>query len=213
MATSSSSGIRTITAGWQPRTTLVQTSRVPIPNLHRGLADCRRHGQLLPLRVPAAWLPRLPEVGAYAQRLLPDPKQLRPHPRLQGVNVCGYDANNMLKGSSKATQVCILDNSNGTLFDDSMLPADDDSVMGREQSEVLLGAIDNFFPGDTHVYEYVFRVNFGTLRSQPSPGSTEACQSVCPRSIWRSVLSPFLTTDCVPQPSTGSGCWTRSVIG
>ena len=32
----------------------------------------------------------------------------------------------MLKGNSKAQQVCIVDNSNGTFFDDSMLPADDD---------------------------------------------------------------------------------------
>jgi hypothetical protein len=48
-----------------------------------------------------------------------------------GVNVCAYDAQSMLKGSSKATQVCIFDNSNGTYFDDSMLPADDDSDQGR----------------------------------------------------------------------------------
>ncbi len=79
----------------------------------------------------------------------------------QGVNVCAYDAKSMLKGSSKATQVCILDNSNGTFFDDSMLPADDDTDSGPTHSEVLLGSIDNFFPGDTHVYEYVFSVNFG----------------------------------------------------
>ena len=40
-------------------------------------------GSYLPLRLPAAWLPRLPEVGAYEQCLLPDPKHLRPHPCLR----------------------------------------------------------------------------------------------------------------------------------
>jgi hypothetical protein len=44
-----------------------------------------------------------------------------------GVNVCAYEASAMLKGSSKAQQICILDSSNGTLFDDSFLPADLDS--------------------------------------------------------------------------------------
>ena len=48
------------------------------------------------------------------------------------MNVCAYQATLMRKGNSKAAQVCILDNSNGTLFDDSMLPADDDSREGAE---------------------------------------------------------------------------------
>src|SRR6202790_3229043 len=67
----------------------------------------------------------------------------------------------MLKRKSNAQHVCILDSANGTLFDDSMVPADDDSDSGPTKSEVLLGAIDNFLPGDTHVYEFVFTVNFG----------------------------------------------------
>jgi hypothetical protein len=120
-----------------------------------------------------------------------------------GVNVCAYDAKSMLKGSSKATQVCIFDNSNGTYFDDSMLPADDDSDQGPANSEVLMGAIDNFLPGDTHVYEYLFDVNFGN----PSKSTLAGVDGSMPISVPAFNLAlctsgPFLTTDCVPQPSS-----------
>ena len=73
-----------------------------------------------------------------------------------GVNVCAYDGVAMRAGTT-AKQLCILDNSNGTLFDDSMLPADNDYVASSTTtpSEVLLGSIDNVNPG-SNVYEYVF---------------------------------------------------------
>ena len=123
----------------------------------------------------------------------------------QGVNVCAYDAKRMLEGSSKATQVCILDNSEGTLFDDSMLPADDDSDSGPTKSEVLLGSIDNFLPGDTHVYEYVFAVNFGN----PAKSTLAGVDGSMPISVPAFNLAfctsgSFLTTNCVPQPGTPS---------
>jgi hypothetical protein len=136
----------------------------------------------------------------------------------QGVNICAYDAGLMLKGSNKATQVCILDNANGTLFDDSMLAADDDSDGsnpfgallgsidgwdGTNRPEVLLGSIDNFLPGDTHVYEYVFRVNF----DKPANSTLTGVNGSMPISVPAFNLAfctsgPFLTTDCVPQPGT-----------
>jgi hypothetical protein len=131
----------------------------------------------------------------------------------EGVNVCAYDADRMLKGSINATQVCILDNANGTLFDDSMLPADDDSESwfafdddldhGSNRSEVLLGSIDNFLPGGTHVYEYVFRVNF----NNPAKSTLAGIDGSIPISVPAFNLAlcasgPFLTTDCVPQPGT-----------
>jgi hypothetical protein len=122
----------------------------------------------------------------------------------QGVNVCAYDAKNMLKGRSNASQVCILDNSNGTLFDDSMLPADDDSDSGPTNSEVLLGAIDNFFPAaaDT-VYEFVFTVNFGN----PAKSTLAGVNGSMPISVPAFYLAicingGFFTTDCVKQPGT-----------
>jgi len=120
-----------------------------------------------------------------------------------GVNVCAYDAKSMLKGSSKATQVCIFDNSNGTYFDDSMLPADDDSDKGPANSEVLMGAIDNFLPGDTHVYEYLFDVNFGS----PAKSTLAGVNGSMPISVPAFDLAicpsgPAFTTACVPQPDT-----------
>jgi hypothetical protein len=122
----------------------------------------------------------------------------------QGVNVCAYDAKSMLKGSSKATQVCILDDSNGTLFDDSMLPADDDSDSGGPtKSEVLLGSIDNFLPGDTHVYEYVFTVNFGNPAKSTLAGVNGSMPISVPAfNLAICVSGGFLTTNCVPQPGT-----------
>ena len=120
-----------------------------------------------------------------------------------GVNVCAYDAKRMLKGSSKTTQVCIFDDSEGTLFDDSMLPADLDSDPKKVKAgpEVLLGAIDNFFPGGTHVYEYVFTVDF----KKPAKSTLAGVNGSMPISVPGfdlALCSPSgsLTSDCVPQP-------------
>ena len=123
-----------------------------------------------------------------------------------GVNVCAYDANALLKGSSNASQVCIFDDSNGTAFDDSMLPADDDSDSGPTNREVLLGAIDNFLPGDTHVYEYVFQPNFGN----PSKSTLEGINGSMPISVPAFNIALFCpgqirATDCVAQPPDGLG--------
>jgi hypothetical protein len=122
-----------------------------------------------------------------------------------GVNVCAYDAKSMLSGKSNAQQICMLDDSNGTLFDDSMLPADDDADAGGPTNrEVLLGAIDNFLPGDTHVYEFVFTPNFGN----PSKSTLAGVNGSMPISVPAFNLAfcvtshGALTTDCVPQPGT-----------
>ena len=120
-------------------------------------------------------------------------------PGFIGVNVCGYDATKMLAGSSKAEQVCILDNSNGTLFDDSMLPADLDSdpKKAKPGPEVLLGSIDNFLPGDTHVYEYVFTVNF----KKPSKSTLAGVNGSMPISVPAFDLGcGGESFGCVPQP-------------
>jgi hypothetical protein len=109
-----------------------------------------------------------------------------------GVNVCAYDTKNMLKGSSKASQVCIFDDSNGTAFDDNMLPADDDTET-NQNSEVLLGSIDNFLPGDSHVYEYVFKPNFGN----PAKSTLAGVNGSMPISVPAFDVS-WVT--CVPQP-------------
>ena len=132
-----------------------------------------------------------------------------------GVNVCAYETRLMLRGDSEAAQICIFDNSNGTLFDDSMLPADNDSARrnddsesesesGRAAPEVLLGAIDNFFPGGSNVYEFVFTVDF----ENPSQSSLAGVDGSMPIAVPPYILAlcldgPFLTFYCVPQPAPG----------
>jgi len=130
-----------------------------------------------------------------------------------GVTVCAYQANLMLNGNPGAQQVCIVDNSNGTLFDDSMLPADDDSP-APSGPEVLLGAIDNFLPGDTHVYEFVFNVDF----DKPGKSTLAGIDGSMPISVPAFALAfcvsgGFLTTDCVPQPPTPSGADMLDTLG
>jgi hypothetical protein len=68
-----------------------------------------------------------------------------------------------MRAGKTAKQICILDDSNRTLFDDSMLPADNDYVASSSTAppEVLLGSIDNVNPG-SNVYEYIFTVNLAT---------------------------------------------------
>jgi len=123
-------------------------------------------------------------------------------PPFFGVNVCAYDGKSMLKGSSKATQVCIFDDSNGTYFDDSMLPADDDSDSGPTHPEVLLGSIDNFFPGDTHVYEYVFNANFGNPAKSTLAGVNGSMPISVPAFNLAFCAGQYRITDCVQQPGT-----------
>ena len=124
-----------------------------------------------------------------------------------GVNVCAYQTSAMLTGIRNAEQVCIFDNSNGTVFDDSMLPADEDSTTSASSNpgEVLLGAIDNFFPGGPTVYEYVFKVDF----LQPGNSTLAGVNGSMPILVPRYDLAfcgsqPNITTFCVPQPASKS---------
>ena len=120
-----------------------------------------------------------------------------------GVNVCAYDAKSMLSGKSNAQQVCIFDNSNGTYFDDSMLPADDDADAGGPTNrEVLLGAIDNFLPGDTHVYEFVFTPNFGNPSKSTLAGVNGSMPITVPAFKLAICAGQYRVTDCVKQPGT-----------
>src|SRR6516162_7476687 len=115
-----------------------------------------------------------------------------------GVNICAYDAVAMRAGKKNAKQVCILDNSNGTLFDDSMLPADTDSGSGGGGSEVLVGSIDNFNLG-SNVYQYVLTVNMkkGTATLAGTNGSM-------PIAVPTYSLACGGFGACIPQPSSGS---------
>jgi hypothetical protein len=115
-----------------------------------------------------------------------------------GVNVCAYDAVAMRAGKKNAKQICVLDNSNGTFFDDSMLPADTDSASAGTGSEVLVGSIDNLNPG-SNIYQYVLTVNMkkGTATLAGTNGSM-------PIAVPTYSLACGGFGACIPQPSAGS---------
>jgi hypothetical protein len=106
----------------------------------------------------------------------------------------------MLKGSSKAQQICILDSSNGTLFDDSFLPADLDSDPKPKavQPEVFLGSIDNANPGNA-VYEYVMTVDFDKKLSQ-STATLAGVNGTMPITVPTYSLGCGGFGACIPQP-------------
>jgi hypothetical protein len=151
---------------------------------------------------PQPGFPDYPKWGLTSSAYYQTQNVSAPPPLVFGVNVCAYDAKSMLKGSSNATQVCIFDNSNGTYFDDSMLPADDDSDQGPAKSEVLMGAIDNFSPGDTHVYEYLFDVNFGNPAKSTLTGVNGSMPITVPAFNLAVCAGQYRITDCVKQPGT-----------
>ena len=106
-----------------------------------------------------------------------------------GAMPCAYNRVKMLVGDPTAEQVCTLDNSNGTLFDDSMLPADLDTVTTPPPPgtpEVYVGSIDNF-ASETNLYEYTYLPNFtagtavltGVNGANPIPTGLPAFVGLC----------------------------------
>ena len=128
-----------------------------------------------------------------------------------GAQPCAYNRVKMLVGDPTAEQVCTLDNSNGTLFDDSMLPADLDTPelpMPAGTPEVFVGSIDNF-ASETHVYLYTYKPNFvagtavltGVNGANPILVTTPTVGAALPAYVG---LCSFGTTVCVPQLGTTS---------
>ncbi len=74
-----------------------------------------------------------------------------------GAMPCAYDRVKMLAGDPNAQGTCFLDNSNGTLFDDSMLPADVDDASAPPNGidPIFVGSVDNFAQ-DSNIYYYHF---------------------------------------------------------
>ena len=114
-----------------------------------------------------------------------------------GAQPCAYNRTKMLAGDPSAEQICILDNSNGTLFDDSFLPADIDtpaSLPPAGTPEVFLGSIDNF-SSDTHLYEYTMAVNWTALT-----GTLTGINGATPITVPSYVgACNFGSTACIPQ--------------
>ncbi len=146
----------------------------------------------------------------------------------EGVTVCAYQRAELLAGNAKkAQQVCFMDDSKGTLFDDSLLPADMDSASNPPppgQPEVFLGSIDNHLTGGSAVYQYLMSVNWkkpalstftGVDGSMPITVSTYNL----PLCIYTdSIIGPYLTMGCVNSPvpddviANGGNCgWPQSL--
>jgi len=116
-----------------------------------------------------------------------------------GAQPCAYNRVKMLAGDPTAEQVCTLDNSNGTLFDDSMLPADLDTPelpLPAGTPEVFVGSIDNF-SSETNLYEYTYLPDFvhgtatltGVNGTHPLPTGLPAFVGLC----------NFGSSGCIPQ--------------
>jgi len=123
-----------------------------------------------------------------------------------GVTVCAYQADALRAGSKKAKQICTVDTSNGTLFDDSFLPADTDADPAGTgpTPEVFLGSIDNVIP-ETHVYEYVATVSFKGKGKMKLTGVNGSMPITVPSyNITVCNVPGLRSTVCVPQPSPGS---------
>jgi hypothetical protein len=119
-----------------------------------------------------------------------------------GVNVCAYERSKLLAGDPTALQICIMDNSNGTLFDDGLLPADLDSagtLPPSGQDEVYLGSIDNANP-NTSVCEYLFHADFTT----PSNSTFTGVNGSMPIAVGSFGLACGGFTACIPQKGTTS---------
>lgn len=96
-----------------------------------------------------------------------------------GVMPCAYDRVKMLRGSGNVLGACFLDNSNGTLFDDSLLPADvDDASMAPNGLDpIFMGSIDNGQNGiDSNVYYYPFHFDPTT----PANSTFGCTNGTCP---------------------------------
>jgi hypothetical protein len=121
-----------------------------------------------------------------------------------GAQPCAYNLTKMLVGDSTAEQVCTLDNSNGTYFDDSMLPADLDTPgvpLPVGTPEVFVGSIDNN-ASETNIYEYTYKPNFsaGTAVLTGIDGSSPIATGL-PAFVG---LCNFGSTACVPQLGVNS---------
>jgi hypothetical protein len=122
-----------------------------------------------------------------------------------GAMPCAYNRTKMLVGDPTAEQVCTLDNSNGTLFDDSMVPGDVDSANGPPPAgtpEVYLGSIDNH-PSETNLYEYTYKPNFTTGTAVlTGVNGTHPVATGLPAFVG---LCNFGSSACIPQLGTSSG--------
>ncbi len=123
--------------------------------------------------------PDYPKLGLWANGYYVSHNDFPYQAYYAGAMPCAYDRARMLTGHPFPNAVCFLDNSNGTLFDDSLLPADidDASMLPNGIDPIFMGSIDNGQNGiDSNVYYYPF--HFDTVNPQ---NSTFGCiNGACP---------------------------------
>jgi hypothetical protein len=105
--------------------------------------------------------PDYPKVGIWPDGYYVSHNSFANLQNYDGAMPCAYDRVKMLAGDPSAGGGCFLDNSNGTLFDDSMQPSDLDSPNNLPPGgtpNIYMGSIDNFPSGDSNVYYYHFHV-------------------------------------------------------
>lgn len=117
-----------------------------------------------------------------------------------GTDVCAFQLDKLIVGDKTALRICFLDNSNGTLFDDSMVPADQDSAipppMGED--EVYMGSIDNTNPG-SNIYVYHFHVDFAV----PGNSTFSGENGTDPVAVTSYSLACGGFGACIPQKGVG----------
>ncbi|MFZ0707085.1 MAG: hypothetical protein WAM71_15880 [Candidatus Korobacteraceae bacterium] len=123
--------------------------------------------------------PDYPKVGIWANGYYVSHNSFYHLQSYNGVMPCAYDRAKMLAGRYYPNGVCFLDNSNGTLFDDSLLPADidDASTLPNGLDPIFMGSVDNGQNGiDSHVYYYPF--HFDTVT--PTNSTFGCVNGACP---------------------------------
>lgn len=116
-----------------------------------------------------------------------------------GSMPCAYDRVKMLAGDPTALGVCFLDNSNGTLFDDSMVPADVDDANAPPNGidPIYVGSIDNGTNGiDSNVYYYPFHF----VPSNPSTSTFSCVNGACKIPVTQYQIQP----NAVAEPGSGN---------
>jgi len=121
-----------------------------------------------------------------------------------GVMPCAYDRVKMLAGNPYPQGVCFLDDSNGTLFDDSLVPPDVDDADSPPSGidPIFMGSIDNGQNGiDSNVYYYPFHFDPKNVQN-----STFGCiQGSCkiPVTQYQVACQNLQTGTCTATQPTG----------
>jgi len=112
---------------------------------------------------------------------------------------CAYQLDKLIKGDKAALRICFQTG----VFDDSLLPADQDSTIAppKGEDEVYMGSIDNGNPNNSDkVYWYKFHVNF----ANPGNSSFTGAGGTMPITVASFGLACGGYAACIPQKGIGN---------